>query len=600
MADMNSTNKEERLKAVDETTDKSKNVLLTLPKTKKIIEERGYTGIKKHLYVGFAEVRKFLLMPAKQFAAIHDNFDTSQYEKIVTRTKILKTVVFSLAIATSILAAVLLPLATPVVIKFLSVILTAAFSSALFGVLVHALNNFIVEAQMRYLVKPSAFPLFTNDELAEKLLEAFNNSKNIDLDKEIAFLTENKQSIVSLFRNPNIYWSGQFAKDRMQKLIENYYFIAIETKNREAQRTLVYFIYDFYHTIDSLALQEAMLFSIETYGRSLEDEKEYETLKFFYTLNNVIFEEQYGFEDVARRISNQNKLLKFFFSGDKFRIEEEYEKPASDIGKQIFLNSYIETVSSVPRVYLKQVLTEAQFEKLVSLEKNSFDIQYFISDLKEMDIPKEIGYLYVLATENINLLRSIFLNVRLPLEYRLYALHRLSVREDNPYSIKHRINKFYSRVEEQNLERDSETLMGENIKLALVSAISESGVLDNKDDFSTGYNYLDSLEAEMLFTAAAVSLHEKYPNVNLIEFLKQLKYTFVSDGNAEFIVRYIGNGEAEYFRIAMGSNKKYVASIKDFVESIYKKNTGDETDGQIWRFKPIAKGHLALIKIVKR
>jgi len=106
----------------------------------------------------------------------------------------------------------------------------------------------------------------------------------------------------------------------------------------------------------------------------------------------------------------------------------------------------------------------------------------------------------------------------------------------------------------------------------------------------------------MLFTAAAVSLYEKYPDVDLVKFLKQLKYTFARDNNAEFIVEYTKRdkleiSKSEYKRIAM--NENYIDSIKDFVENIYKRNKGDKTEIENKNIKTVAKGPLTLIKIVK-
>jgi hypothetical protein len=71
----------------------------------------------------------------------------------------------------------------------------------------------------------------------------------------------------------------------------------------------------------------------------------------------------------------------------------------------------------------------------------------------------------------------------------------------------------------------------------------------------------------------------------------------VRDNRTEFIVKYSGSDESEYVTIAMDDKKEYIDSIKDFVESVYKKNIGEKTDRNDAKFKPVAKGRSSLIKI---
>jgi hypothetical protein len=74
----------------------------------------------------------------------------------------------------------------------------------------------------------------------------------------------------------------------------------------------------------------------------------------------------------------------------------------------------------------------------------------------------------------------------------------------------------------------------------------------------------------------------------------------VRDNRTEFIVKYSGSNESEYVSIAMDDKKEYIDSIKDFVESVYKKNIGEKTDRNDAKFKPVAKGPSALITIFKK
>jgi hypothetical protein len=59
--------------------------------------------------------------------------------------------------------------------------------------------------------------------------------------------------------------------------------------------------------------------------------------------------------------------------------------------------------------------------------------------------------------------------------------------------------------------------------------------------------------------------------------LQEKMNDYRSSVNIEFVVKYSDSDESEYVRIAMTDNKQYIDVIKDFVESIYKKNSHDKT-----------------------
>jgi hypothetical protein len=540
-------------------------------------------------------------MPAKYFAALHDNFDAFQYEKRLRRAQILKTVAYSLAAVTAITAVVLMPPATgliPIVIKAVAVLASGVFSLLFFGAVVHGINNFIENCRLES--KPLMFSLLTDRELDEKLQDSVSNFQNVDLNKEVSILADRKDEIISLFKKPQAYLGGVILKDKMQKLIETYYLRAIAMDNRSAQDALLELIYDLYRSIDSLALQESMLFTTESEGESSVDDKKYETLKFFYTLNSVVFKDKYDLQNLIHRINNQKRLLKFLFSSKRFAANDEYLKLTDDIEKQIFLGTYSETLSSVPDVYLQKILTGFQLEEVKSAERDNFAAQYLLSDIAKMNIPKNTGYIYIGGINKVLPLHSLFLNRNLPASYRLYALLKMSSWEDNPYSVtSHKKNLFSEFVNEKvAAERKIELDKSFNAELAL--KVLEDATAVGAAGYSHSDNYLNSLEAGMLFTAAAVLLHEKYPAIDIVEFLSQLKFTFVSNNNTEFIVKYSGGDESEYVQIAMDNNKDYIDSIKDFVESIYRRNAGGKTDGSNAKFKSVAKGRSALIKIVRK
>ena len=424
--------------------------------------------------------------------------------------------------------------------------------------------------------------MLTMKELDKKLAD-YGVYGRSNLRADVLDVFKNGREIEQLFRNPGIYKDGGEFKAKIQRLIEVYYLNTVKEDNVELQNLLINLLYKFYETIDSLILQEGIIFGVERYGGETVDQAKYDMLRHFYFLNARFFDINYDEANFLYRVNNQKRILRFFLSYD-IQINQ---KLISDIQNQILKNTYLETIGDVPEDYLnfkENVLSEKQKKLLLIALKNYFSDHYFIQNIYDMGLPEQIGYMYIRKSMNKKrLYEKLVMNETLAVEYRLYALLRSSSIESNPFGIA------YSIKHEFDIAKNTESSLREGADAILNNAL--------KRELSTGDNYLDSLEAEMLFTAAAVSLHEKYPDVNLVEFLGQLKYTFVRDSNTEFIVKYTESDDSEYVRIAM--NQDYINSIKDFVESLYKINKGDKTEIKNKNIKTVAKGPLALIRIVR-
>ena len=563
---------------------------LTLPETQKAIEERGYTGIKAYLYTGCVELGKLLFMSSKHFAALHDNFDISQYKTRVLRTRIVKAIVFSLTIASVLTVSFFLPPVAglmPIVIKSGILLSTAALSVPFFGIIIHALNNFIEDVRLK--AKEIIFTASTVKYLEDKL--------DIDMDLENnvkVLLTDNKKQIESLFKKSETSDDEEKFKRELQNLIEAYYFKAIENNNKKVQDLLIDLISGFYYTIDSLALQEALVFGYEKVGKIYIDDTLYKMLSFFYVANAYAFESNYDEANIIHRMNNQRRIERLLLSAGHLADLIKLSAKSKDVMQEtISTNTKLEFFNSAFELELRQTLNK----KGIAL-KDTTNMNYLLEkDMKSLGIPKQVGYMYIKNIKNKNSLHKLF-SGSFQAEYRLHALLRLSTIERNPFSLEAalvRIIESQGRLSEDKIvipKKTENELSKESVKI-----LDEA----SKNKLSTGDNYLDSLEAEMLFTAAAVSLHEKYPEVDLVEFLKQLKFTFVRDGNTEFIVQYTGSDESEYVRIAMDNNENYINSIKNFVESIYKRNRDGKTDGgQDGSFKSVAKGPSQLIRRITR
>jgi hypothetical protein len=451
--------------------------------------------------------------------------------------------------------------------------------------------------------KPVAFPLLSNREIDDKMYD-YLHSAATDLDNDVGFLTgsENRKHIERLFKSPESFENGEEVKLKVLNLIEVYYLIAVKNSDVKAQDALSDLIYGFYTAINSMILEESLVFSFEKDGKTDIDDKKYEMLEFFYRKNTISFRN--AFHDVlndahiAYRVNNQKRIMRLFLScGRKARIEEIGEKLSSDILEVLYLETYLDTFLSIPEQYLHKRLTQQQLRDLGEVLQSARNIRYLFDDISLFGIPAQISRMYVKIYKDETILQGM-LSVDLPVENRLHALLRLATIEENPFSV------------EASFSRIIDTLGGVKEEKTVISADVESELAKEglrlleafaEDGFSaTNDSYANAVDAEMLFTAAAVVLHEKYPETDLIDFLSQLKFTFVRDNHTEFIVNYSGGDESEYVRIAMNGNKDYIDSIKDFVESIYRINTGRRADGSNAKFKSVAKGRSALIKIVRR
>ena len=576
-------------------------VTLTLTETQRIIKERGYTGIKAALYTGYTELSKLLFMSARHFVALHDNFDTVQYENRIQRTKIIKAVVFSLGIISGLTVALLLLPAVgliPVIVNTVISFLSVAFGVAFFGITFHALNNLIENAKFK--VKPILFTLFTDTGL-DIILRDYSDYRNRKEDVEkfeddVRFLIDYKSKIELLFKKPEAYKDGELLKSKLQKLIEIYYFRAMEENRTDVKDLLSNLIYGLYNTIDSLPLQEILVLEFEKEGKvEINDEKN-EMLKFFYTINAVFFRDNDNELNFPYRVNNQKRIMRLLLSSDRqSEIEEMRDKLHSDIQDTLYVNTYLENVNLVPEWYLSQNLDEQNRHRLDMALQSASNITYLFKDIYSFGITEQIGHMYIKVIKSKDVLQRI-IESDIPVQYRLHALLRLAVLEENPFSVEAgftRIMKSFGDFQEEKNVISHEV----EKRIADESAKLLDSILQNK--FLSNDNYLNSLETEMLFTAEAVILHEKYPDIDLIDFIKQLKYTFARETITDFIIRYRDTGEAERFRIPLRDSKEYIDSIKDMVEQMYKQNSGEAGSGNE-KIKAISKAPLKLMETIKK
>ena len=175
---------------------------LTLPETEKNIAIRGYSGIKKHLYIGYSELKKLLFLSSKDFAALHDNYSLVQLQKRTQRTKIVKVVIFALALAiTLVTAACLLFIASGImgaIIKFAILLAVAAGSTLFFGITVHIANNLLESSRSEEQASVDCFI----DDLTEKYIDnkifEHRTSSASTLQEDIDFIDSHRHDITIL------------------------------------------------------------------------------------------------------------------------------------------------------------------------------------------------------------------------------------------------------------------------------------------------------------------------------------------------------------------------------------------------------------------
>ena len=443
-------------------------------------------------------------------------------------------------------------------------------------------------------MKQKTFGLFSQEAIDDKI--ASYNALGDSLETDIKTFADNKAELTALFNSPQTFKNGNELKTKLQRLLEMYYLKSLETKNKTAQELLIYLFYGFYKSIDSLILQEALVYPLEK--ASDIDQPQYDMLKFFYSFNSTAFANNYDENNIIRRINNQRRILNYFLAYDSDEHIKQLEEQAenSDIQTQLMKNALIETSKSINLDYYSLNLHPEELELVKTFLVNSASAGEFFEEIGKFRF-FNIGYSYIRSlNNNKKALYRLAQNTDLATEFRLYLLLKIYSHNANLFDFEYNLSSLKSKL-------NKDKAVGEFISQEFEEEIRSSTekILNDasNDKLSTGDNYLDSLEAEMLFAAAAVALHEQYADFNLADFLKQLKYTFVRDGNTEYIVNYAGSSESELFRIPMASGEEYINSIRDLVDNLYKKAKGIKYDfgGKI---KSDAKGVLSAIKKTAR
>jgi hypothetical protein len=164
--------------------------------------------------------------------------------------------------------------------------------------------------------------------------------------------------------------------------------------------------------------------------------------------------------------------------------------------------------------------------------------------------------------------------------YRLFALHRLAVESPNPF----KENIWQRTPAKPCLTNERLSALTEEAK-SLLDSISEG-----KKDTATAPEadwmrlWENAINAEALYTASALALHERYAQTDIVSILKRLKYVLAFEDALILIIESEDVMHAASYllpvktassgsRIDDASNKNLAFELARFVEQIYQGKT---------------------------
>ena len=540
----------------------AKGVALMLYETERTIAERGYTGIVKYLYSGYAEFKMLMLLPSEIFAAMHEYIiSEAQLQKRITRTKILKNAIAAFTAASVITVGVFMPTIN-FGYKFIALLVVAAGSVGFFGIMLHALNNFIEEMKIRKITGPFTltFTPFTLHEVKDMI----NKTKEGDIETQkqyIKKLLDYKDELVLLFEDSKKFSDGSDLRRQTQILIENLsaHLLKIGHKNESEQLNDI--VYSLRKNISSLPLMGLIVAYADRQGL---DDKKREMLEFFFNLIDVLLKQESDLPKYGRLIFLQENIARILLvdiEDDSDRQTELvngllFSKKYSSVSIQIFIRQYIEVMCEVPEEYLKNVLQSLGYESLIS----SYTSMSFLNNLTYKEINKEIGSLFVKTAVTVKQIYRIIEDRSLAIEHRLYALYFLSRTSIGSSALRAMALRDITTSENYNKSIIDKDMSADLIKesRAYLQEFAKRKI-EKKDDL------LNAVQFETVYTAMAIIEHDGREDVDIIDVLRQMKYVFGNKQNINILYDDEKKVISDSYTIPVGNTKKYLDTIKKIV-----------------------------------
>ena len=461
---------------------------------------------------------------------------------------------------------------------------------------------------------PIGFDAFSAEEIKQKALGYRDMQVAPEqLEEDVRTLLDLKKDIMALFFRPKNYIDGLETRFWTQVLLECVMMAAVQRRDNKLQGLIIEIVEGCYTNLDSLALQDAILLALEDDGPDwpLFDEKVRDMLRFFYTINDVMFQEVFDEGYFCYRANNQRRIVQaLVFYAEKESdnlnrkkheffplVEEETEKlygmARHDISRQVWLN-LPELISGFIPVIVPRMLAENQMPFYRQVMENEYGKMNKIARLDHFGLPLSICYMKTIADRlrdgllyRINKMEEplAFKEADLLLHHRPWLLdfRRWVVDSSDPFGISADLRKLTvafggSLGREPENFADTADILAEKAIGLLERVSSERQDWQLAENTEETQRFGQALELEILFAAVSLKLCRRHKHVNLWAFLRRLKYVFVYDGNAIFIVSDEADEKATAYRLPLQEEWRMVPELERFAGGLMDGSRGEGFD----------------------
>jgi len=461
------------------------------------------------------------------------------------------------------------------------------------------------------------------DEIRERVARYDGrNAAEVDAADDVRYLSDRASSISLLFYRPGNFIGGGELCALTQLLMERVFIAAICRYERSLQETLIDVLDGCYTNMDSLTIQDSFLFMLENeyneYDKQIRtDDRKYKMLQFFYAVNIAALTDGYDEAHFCFRANTQRRIIRALLIGvsydsggepeaDSAEVADEkalWEKASGAVSRQLMLRAAMEFPRLQSDYLAPEIFTEERRQQYLHIRGACSKYKYQVEDTERLAFPRALFFIDFkrggkrlldwarrkgedeperFYTED---------EVDIDIGYQLYSLRLQSIAEENPFAITRSITDLHNllngRMEDELpiMEIDEE-LIGEAAGfLARVTSdhslgVYSMGVRDRGVD-RMGKRYPDdkpapemvrdlkSLDAELLFTAAAVKLQADHGDVNIVWFLRRLKFVFAEESQIILVLADEAGKTAAAYRLPAGDDAETAIEIEKFVKSVY-------------------------------
>ena len=451
---------------------------------------------------------------------------------------------------------------------------------------------------------PIGFDAYSLEEIKQKALDYKDFRVTPErLEEDVRFLRGLKKDIMALFYRPGNFIDGHETRFWTQAFMECVMMAAVQRMDTGLIGHIIEVVDGCYTNLDSLALQDAILLALEDDepGRPHFDGKMRDMLRFFYTVNDVMFQEVFDEGYFCYRANNQRRIVRALaFYAERERdnlrrekqepcplVEEEAEKlygmAGHDISRQIWLG-LPELIDAFIPVIVPKMLDEGQMPFYRQVMENEYGTMDKIARLDHFGLPLSICYMKAIADRLGDGLLYRIKKMEGPLRFEvadlllhhrpwLLGFRRWADGSRDPFGIVAGLAKLIDALGgEVNREPEGFAGTADNLAekaiglLERISSERQDWRLD--EDMEEAQRFGQALELEILFAAVSLRLYRRHGDVDLWAFLRRLKYVFVYGGDAVFIVSDEAGEKATAYRFPMQEEWRMVPELERFARSL--------------------------------